>query len=77
MSRPSQIEYESALNHLLSRGNERNDIFFDDKDRSDFLAAAEEIRGSAFPYFAAPRMSFSSPLRQGYGYLLKRLSPVG
>ena len=37
MSRPWRIEYEVALYHLLSRGNEPNDIFIDDKDRGDFL----------------------------------------
>jgi hypothetical protein len=36
MSRPWCIEYEGALYHLLSRGNERSDIFMDEKDRSDF-----------------------------------------
>ena len=39
MSRPWRIEYEGALYHLLSRGNERNDIFIDDKDRSGFFEA--------------------------------------
>ena len=34
MSRPWRIEYDGALHHLLSPGNERNDIFIDDKDRS-------------------------------------------
>jgi REP element-mobilizing transposase RayT len=43
MSNPWRIEYESALYHLLSRGNERIDIFIDDKDRSDFMEAVGEI----------------------------------
>ena len=30
MSRPWRIEYEGALYHVLSRGNEQRDIFYDD-----------------------------------------------
>lgn len=43
MSRPWRIEYEGALYHLLSRGNERSDIFMNDKDRSGFLDAVGEM----------------------------------
>jgi len=43
MSRPWRIEYEGALYHLLSRGNERNDIFRNDKDRASFLDAVGEM----------------------------------
>ena len=43
MSRPWRIEYEGALYHLLSRGNERSDIFMSDKDRSSFLDAVDEM----------------------------------
>jgi hypothetical protein len=44
MSRPWRIEYEGALYHLLSRGNERCDIFMSDKDRSSFLDAVGAVR---------------------------------
>ena len=43
MSRPWRIEYEEALYHLLSRGNERSDIYIDEKDRSSFLDADAEM----------------------------------
>ena len=43
MSRPWRIEYEEALYHLLSRGNERSDIYIDEKDRSSFLDAVAEM----------------------------------
>ena len=43
MSRPWRIEYEGALYHLLSRGNEHSDIFVDDKDRGDFLETVREM----------------------------------
>ncbi len=43
MSRPWRIEYEGALYHLLSRGNERSNIFMDEKDRRDFLEAVREM----------------------------------
>ncbi len=43
MSRPWRIEYEGALYHLLSRGNDRNDIFADDEDRISFLDTVGEM----------------------------------
>ena len=43
MSRAWRIEYEGALYHLLSRGNERRDIFKDDRDRSIFLDTIDEF----------------------------------
>ncbi len=32
MARPLRIEFKEALDHILSRGNERRDIFFVDDD---------------------------------------------
>jgi REP element-mobilizing transposase RayT len=43
MSRAWRIEYEGALYHLLSRGNDGSAIFVDDKDRSRFLDAGGEM----------------------------------
>ena len=43
MSRAWRIEYEGALYHLLSRGNERGDIFIDERDRHRFLDTTEEM----------------------------------
>jgi len=43
MSRAWRIEYEGALYHLLSRGNERGDIFVDQRDRQRFLDTIEEM----------------------------------
>jgi len=37
MGRPLRIEYEGALYHVTSRGNERRKIFIDDRDRITFL----------------------------------------
>jgi len=37
MARQWRIEYEGALYHILSRGNEQRKIFSDDKDRLLFL----------------------------------------
>ena len=37
MARAWRIEYEGALYHVLSRGNERCNIVVDDKDRNLFL----------------------------------------
>jgi putative transposase len=42
MARAWRIEYEGALYHVLSRGNERRGIFLDDDDRRLFLAGLAE-----------------------------------
>ncbi len=43
MTRPLRIEYEGAFYHVLSRGNERKEIFRDDKDRSLFKEILREM----------------------------------
>lgn len=43
MTRAWRIEYERALYHVLSRGNEQGDIFFDDEDRLTFLEVLGEM----------------------------------
>ena len=43
MARAWRIEYEGALYHVLSRGNERQDIVISDDDRKLFLDTVGEI----------------------------------
>ena len=43
MSRPWRIEFQGALYHVLSRGNEQGDIFIDDKDRNGFINLIGEM----------------------------------
>ena len=43
MTRAWRIEYEGALYHVLSRGNDRRNIVVDDKDRNLFLDAVGEM----------------------------------
>ncbi|HUU40191.1 MAG TPA: transposase [Desulfatiglandales bacterium] len=43
MTRPWRIEYEGAYYHVLSRGNERKDIFYGDKDRKLFVDTLGEV----------------------------------
>ena len=43
MARPWRIEYAGAYYHVLSRGNEGRDIFYDDKDRKAFLDVLSEV----------------------------------
>ena len=38
MSRPLRLEFPGAIWHVTSRGNERRDIYRDDRDRRSFLA---------------------------------------
>ena len=54
MARAWRIEYEGALCHDLSRGNEGQNIVTDDDDRKLFLATAGEMAErfeiDLFPY---------------------------
>lgn len=54
MARAWRVEYEGAFYHVLSRGNERRDIFRDDADRTIFLntvaEAAERFSLDVFAY---------------------------
>ena len=43
MTRAWRIEYEGALYHVLSRGNDKHDIVIDDDDRKLFLDTAGEM----------------------------------
>jgi REP element-mobilizing transposase RayT len=43
MARPLRIEYDGALYHLTSRGNERKAIFRDNSDREMFLTTLEQV----------------------------------
>ena len=43
MARPLRIEYDGALYHITSRGNERKAIFRDDEDRIGFLDALQKV----------------------------------
>jgi REP element-mobilizing transposase RayT len=41
MSRPLRLEYPGAVWHVTARGNERRDIFRDDRDCDRFLSVLE------------------------------------
>lgn len=43
MARPLRIEYDGALYHVTSRGNERKPIFKDDTDRNIFLDTLHKV----------------------------------
>lgn len=54
MARPWRIQYGGAYYHVLSRGNEGRDIFFDDGDRKLFLKtlgeASERFKVDVFAF---------------------------
>ena len=43
MARPLRIEYDGALYHVTSRGNERRAAFRDDTDRELFLNTLAQV----------------------------------
>jgi REP element-mobilizing transposase RayT len=42
MPRALRVEYPGAIYHVMSRGDQREDIFFDDVDRHDFIKTLAE-----------------------------------
>src|SRR3954470_19132156 len=42
MPRKIRVEYPGAIYHIMSRGDRREDIFYDDVDRQDFLKTLAE-----------------------------------
>ncbi len=42
MPRQLRIEYAGAIYHVMNRGNQGEDIFFDDEDRRKFLSTLGE-----------------------------------
>lgn len=43
MARPLRIEYSGAVYHITSRGNDRRNIYSDDRDRENFLKVLEIV----------------------------------
>ena len=43
MSRPLRLEFSGALYHVTSRGDRREDIYEDDKDRKAFLSILDSV----------------------------------
>jgi len=43
MARPLRIEFPGAVYHITNRGNERKEIFRDDRDRKMFLDTLEDV----------------------------------
>jgi putative transposase len=42
MARKLRVEYEGAIYHVMNRGDRREEIFLDDRDRRKFLEALGE-----------------------------------
>ena len=45
MARKLRVEYEGAIYHVINRGDRREKIFLDDRDRRRFLETLEETCG--------------------------------
>jgi hypothetical protein len=43
MPRPLQVQYAGARYHVMSRGNRREVIFYDDADRVEFLRTLAKL----------------------------------
>ena len=43
MARPLRLEFSGAVSHVTSRGNARQDIVCDDRDRSQFLTLLAQL----------------------------------
>jgi len=49
MGRPLRIEFEGALYHITTRGNEQKDIFLDGEDREKFFEYLQLTKISCSP----------------------------
>jgi hypothetical protein len=47
MARRPRIEYPGALYHVITRGNHRQKIFYDDHDRRKYLEVAAQLSKAA------------------------------
>ena len=52
MPRKMRVEYAGAIYHVMRRGDRREDLFWDDVDRQDFLKTLAE---------ACPKTGFQVP----------------
>ena len=59
MSRKLRIEYPGAMDHVMNRGDQREDIFRDDEDRQKFLATLGEACTKTAKGVKPPRCTFS------------------
>ncbi|HEV2208319.1 MAG TPA: hypothetical protein VG167_06050 [Verrucomicrobiae bacterium] len=51
MARKLRVQYPGAIFHLMSRGDQREDIFFDDVDRHVFIKTlAEACQKTDWPH---------------------------
>ena len=63
MARPLRIEYDGALYHVTSRGNERKMIFKHDGDRKLFVDTLAQVnKRSTFACIASSRESVEHPV---------------
>ena len=80
MARPLRIEFKGALYHILSRGNERRNIFSGDDDYKVFLGVLEEMSERfEVDIFAYVLMSnhYHLLIRTNQGNLSKSMQWVG
>ena len=61
MARPLRVEYEGAIYHVTVRGNDRRNIFLDDRDRQRFL---RQRKGSLLRPITAKMLCRHSGLTQ-------------
>ena len=62
MPRKLRVQYPGAIYHLMSRGDRREDIFADDRDRERFLETLEETcRKTGWQILAITVRSYERP----------------
>ena len=72
MSRPLRIDFPGALYHVTSRGDRREDIFFDDTDRAALL----NVVAQGMARFDAQVLAYCL-MGNHYYLVLHTRSPVG
>jgi putative transposase len=72
MPRAMRIEYEGGRYHVLSRGDRREDIFFDDGDRKRFVETLGEAATRA-PGEQNATVDASSRYAMNVGHLYREI----
>jgi putative transposase len=57
MARQLRLEFEGAFYHITSRGNLRDKIFYDEKDKERFLEILKRTK-ERYSYLLHERISF-------------------
>ncbi len=77
MPRHRRLNIPGAINHIITRGLNRQDIFLDDCDRNDFLGRLEKnlslTGGRCYAWVRCPTIYLSAQVIDPLGDLMRKV----